>query len=115
MVITAAPRMIPEVPKKVVDFSPLSAAPTAPVLIDATPSSTTVTEPDVAPAAATTPVLQAVTQPRPTIPSAQAEHPCPTCSRGLTYIPPYNPWYCYSCRAHAPKARSEVACPRCGG
>jgi len=114
MVITAAPRMIPEVPKKVVDFLPPSAAPTEPVLIDATPSSTTVTEPDVAPAAAATPVLQAVTEPRPTTPSTKVEHPCPTCSRELTYIPQYNRWYCYSCRAYAPKARSKFACPSCG-
>src|SRR2546429_7687655 len=101
--------MIPEVPKKVVDFLPPSAAPTAPVLMDTTPSSTTVTEPDVARAAATTPVLQAVTQPPPTIPSAQGEHPCPPFRPGLTYLPPNNQWHFYPPPAFSPQAGSEVS------
>ncbi len=44
----------------------------------------------------------------------KVEHPCPTCSRELTYIPQYNRWYCYSCRAYSPVARSKNACPNCG-
>ena len=44
----------------------------------------------------------------------KVEHPCPTCSRELTYIPQYNRWYCYSCRAYSPVARAKNACPNCG-
>ena len=44
----------------------------------------------------------------------KVEHPCPTCSRELTYISQYNRWYCYSCRAYSPMARSKNACPNCG-
>jgi len=44
----------------------------------------------------------------------KVEHPCPTCSRELTYIAQYSRWYCYSCRAYAPVARSKNACPNCG-
>ncbi len=44
----------------------------------------------------------------------KVEHPCPTCNRELTYIPQYNRWYCYSCKAYAPVARSKNACPNCG-
>jgi len=114
MVITAAPRMIPEMPRKVVDSFPPAAAPAAPVVVETTPSPTVVTEPFVSPVATPTPTPQAVTQPTPTIPTTKVEHPCPTCSRELTYIPQYNRWYCYSCRAYAPKARSKFACPTCG-
>ena len=44
----------------------------------------------------------------------KVEHPCPTCSRELTYVPQYNRWYCYSCRAYSPVARAKNACPNCG-
>jgi len=44
----------------------------------------------------------------------KVEHPCPTCSRELTYIPQYNRWYCYPRRAYSPVARSKNACPNCG-
>ena len=44
----------------------------------------------------------------------KVEHPCPTCSRELTYIPQYNRWYCYSCLAYSPVARAKNACPNCG-
>jgi ssDNA-binding Zn-finger/Zn-ribbon topoisomerase 1 len=42
---------------------------------------------------------EAEAQPK-TVQSAQ--HPCPTCGQELTYIPQYDRWYCYSCRAYAP-------------
>jgi hypothetical protein len=41
-------------------------------------------------------------------------HPCPTCGRELTYVPQYDRWYCYQCRAYAPAVRSKNACPNCG-
>ena len=44
----------------------------------------------------------------------KALHPCPRCSRELTYIAQYERWYCYSCRAYAPGAKAKFACPTCG-
>src|SRR5437870_3334842 len=61
-----------------------------------------------------TPTPEVVTGRPPTIPTVKVEHPCPTCGRALTYIQQYNRWYCYSCRAYAPKTRSKFACPTCG-
>lgn len=37
---------------------------------------------------------------------------CPTCGAELTHIPQYDRWYCYSCRAYAPRALHE--CSVCG-
>jgi predicted RNA-binding Zn-ribbon protein involved in translation (DUF1610 family) len=50
----------------------------------------------------------------PVHPTARVEHPCPTCSRALTYIQRYDRWYCYSCRAYAPRTKAKFACPNCG-
>lgn len=50
----------------------------------------------------------------PTIPTTRAEHPCPTCGRELAYISQYDRWYCYSCRAYAPRKKAKFACPNCG-
>ena len=55
--------------------------------------------------------------------------PCPKCGSPLTYIAPYNRYYCYVCRKYAPKdsvLRDTVVaykpatigrnlCPTCGG
>src|SRR6266705_1285430 len=38
----------------------------------------------------------------PAVEPMHALHPCPTCSRELTYIARYRRWYCYHCRAYAP-------------
>lgn len=46
--------------------------------------------------------------------SAKVEHPCPRCGRELTYIAQYDRWYCYPCRAYAPKTKAKFACPNCG-
>jgi len=113
MMFTAAPRMIPEVAKKVVDtFRPADAA-IAPVAIDSVASPSGDVQAFMVPAVAATSTPEVVTGP-PTIPTAKVEHPCPTCGRALTYIQQYNRWYCYSCRAYAPKTRSKFACPTCG-
>ena len=45
---------------------------------------------------------------------ARTMHPCPTCSRELTYIALYRRWYCYHCRAYTPVSTSKFACPNCG-
>lgn len=50
----------------------------------------------------------------PVHPTARVEHPCPTCSRALTFIQRYDRWYCYSCRAYAPRTKAKFACPNCG-
>jgi predicted RNA-binding Zn-ribbon protein involved in translation (DUF1610 family) len=50
----------------------------------------------------------------PVHPAAKVEHPCPTCGRALSYIERYNRWYCYSCRAYAPRTKAKFACPNCG-
>ncbi len=62
-----------------------------------------VTRPEIA--AAVAPAVQA---------TPRVEQPCPNCGRELSYIAQYNRWYCYSCRAYAPVARSKNACPNCG-
>jgi len=114
MMITAAPRMVPEVAKKVVDtFRPADAA-IAPVAVDTAPSPSGDVQAFVVPAVAATPTPEVVTGPPPTIPTTKVEQPCPTCGRALTYIQQYNRWYCYSCGAYAPKARLKFACPTCG-
>jgi predicted RNA-binding Zn-ribbon protein involved in translation (DUF1610 family) len=50
----------------------------------------------------------------PAHPTVKVEHPCPTCGRALTYISQYSRWYCYSCRAYAPRTKAKFACPNCG-
>jgi hypothetical protein len=50
----------------------------------------------------------------PVFAQARGTHPCPTCSRELTYIALYRRWYCYQCRAYAPAGKSKFACPSCG-
>jgi predicted RNA-binding Zn-ribbon protein involved in translation (DUF1610 family) len=50
----------------------------------------------------------------PSFPAGRVDHPCPTCGRALTYIPQYNRWYCYSCKAYAPRGKAKFACPNCG-
>lgn len=47
-------------------------------------------------------------------PMPRALHPCPRCSRELTYIAQYDRWYCHSCRAYAPRTKAKFACPTCG-
>jgi len=113
MMFTAAPRMIPEAAKKVVDAFRQADAAIAPVAVDTAASTSGDVQALVVPAVAATPTPEVVTGP-PTIPTAKVEHPCPTCGRALTYIQQYNRWYCYSCRAYAPKTRSKFACPTCG-
>jgi hypothetical protein len=52
---------------------------------------------------------------RPAFPAAVgADRPCPRCGRELEYIAQYDRWYCYSCRAYAPKRAFRHACPTCG-
>ena len=114
MMFTAAPRMIPEAAKKVVDtFRPADAA-IPPVEVDSAESPSGNVQAFVDPAVTATPTPEVVTGRPPTIPTVKVEHPCPTCGRALTYIQQYNRWYCYSCRAYAPKTRSKFACPTCG-
>src|SRR5947208_2767161 len=114
MMFTAAPRMIPEVAKKVVDTFRQADAAIAPVAVDTAASASGDVQAFVVPAVAAIPTPEVVTGPPPTIPTAKVDHPCPTCGRALTYIQQYNRWYCYSCRAYAPKTRSKFACPTCG-
>jgi hypothetical protein len=105
MVITAAPRMVPEIPKP---------APIMAVAAEPAPSTPIFVEPFVSPAPSTAPVVEHVVAQPPTVPIVKAQHPCPTCGRELTFIPQYNRSYCYSCRLYAPKAKSKFACPTCG-
>ena len=66
------------------------------------------------PVVATPQVQEAVISIPPIVTVTKVDHPCPTCGRALTYISQYNRWYCYSCRAYAPVAKSKFACPSCG-
>lgn len=34
---------------------------------------------------------------------------CPTCGKELTYIAPYDRWYCYACGEYAPRGIPPVA------
>src|SRR5207253_1202100 len=89
MMFTAAPRMIPEAAKKVVDdFRQVDTA-IAPVAVDTAASTSGDVQALVVPAVAATPTPEVVTGP-PTIPTAKVEHPCPTCGRALTFIQQYN-------------------------
>jgi len=78
---------------------------------DARPTQT-VLEPFATPVRIETPTRE-VTISEP-VPIVRVEHPCPTCGRALTSIPQYDRWYCYSCRAYAPRATAKFACPNCG-
>ncbi len=60
------------------------------------------------------PESQPVVSVAPAVEPMHALHPCPTCSRELTYIARYRRWYCYHCRAYAPVSESRFACPTCG-
>jgi hypothetical protein len=60
------------------------------------------------------PSPQAILPEAPAIPTTKGMHPCPRCGRELTYIAQYDRWYCYSCRAYAPRAKAKFACPTCG-
>lgn len=49
---------------------------------------------------------------------SSVQNPCPNCGQELSYIPQYDRWYCYACRAyaprqeaHAPRARTRAAQP----
>ena len=108
--ITAAPRMVPDIPRR--EMPPVIWS-TAPPVEEPQPSRPIVVEPYIPPTAAAGPQPASIAE-GPTIPVARVEHPCPRCGRELTYIPQYNRWYCYSCRAYAPKARSKFVCPTCG-
>jgi len=114
MVITAAPRMIPEMPKKVVESIRSANAQIAPAVVESAPPTSIGAQPVAVPEVGMVTAPAVVTGPQTTIQTAKVEHPCPTCARELTFIPQYNRWYCYACRAYAPKARSKFACPNCG-
>jgi predicted RNA-binding Zn-ribbon protein involved in translation (DUF1610 family) len=124
---SAAPRMVPAtVPKRVAESMPQtptsletpsgettqSVETTPPVEI--TSSAPFVVEPLAQPVVITVPTPQA-TAVRPAVVShGRVRHPCPTCGRELTFVPQYDRWFCYSCRAYAPKAKAKFACPNCG-
>jgi len=72
----------------------------------------TVLEPFPIPVRIETPTREATTSEL--VPIVRVEHPCPICGRELTYLPQYDRWYCYSCRAYAPRAKAKFACPNCG-
>ena len=112
--ITAAPRMIPDMPRREMprEVPPVMSSTVLPV-VEPQPSRPIVVEPYIPPSVAAAPQAASIAE-APTIPAARVEHPCPRCGLELTYIPQYNRWYCYSCRAYAPKARSKFACPTCG-
>ena len=111
---SASPRMIPATPKRVVE--PVEETTTSlesPTLETSSPAPA-VMEPLAQPVVITVPTPHA-TAVRPAVDSrGKARHPCPTCGRELTYVPQYDRWYCYSCRAYAPKAKAKFACPNCG-
>ena len=71
-------------------------------------------EPAVPPSVEMSHVQEVVIAVPPATSVARVDRPCPTCGRALTYISQYNRWYCYSCRAYAPVAKSKFACPNCG-
>jgi len=122
---SAAPRMVPPtVPKRAAEPAPqtqtsleTTALETSPVeapSVVETSSAPAVMEPLAQPVVITVPTPQ-VTAARPAVISrGRVRHPCPTCGRELTFVPQYDRWYCYSCRAYAPKAKAKFACPNCG-
>jgi predicted RNA-binding Zn-ribbon protein involved in translation (DUF1610 family) len=123
---SAAPRMIPATPKRVAEPMPQTATSLETSSVETTQSVETtppvettsvapvVVEPLAQPVVITVPTPQA-TAVRPAVVSrGRVRHPCPTCGRELTFVPQYDRWYCYSCRAYAPKAKAKFACPNCG-
>src|SRR2546429_4832403 len=112
--ITAAPRMIPDMPRREMprEVPPVMSSTVLPV-VEPQPSRPIVVEPYIPPSVAAAPQAASIAE-APTIPAARVEHPCPRCGLELTYIQQYNRWYCYSCRAYAPKTISKFACPTCG-
>lgn len=111
---SAAPRMIPATPKRVAEPIPQTAASLETPSMESTSSTPAVIEPLAQPVVITVPTPQA-TAVRPAVVSrGRVRHPCPTCGRELTFVPQYDRWYCYSCRAYAPKAKAKFACPNCG-
>ncbi len=124
---SAAPRMIPAtVPKRVAEPMPQTATShetpsgettqsvESTLSVETASSAPIVVEPLAQPVVITVPTPQA-TAVRPAFVSrGRVRHPCPTCGRELTFVPQYDRWYCYSCRAYAPKAKAKFACPNCG-
>src|SRR5439155_1396764 len=84
--ITAAPRMVPDIPRR--EMPPVIWS-TAPPVEEPQPSRPIVVEPYIPPTAAAGPQPASIAE-GPTIPVARVEHPCPRCGRELTYIPRSN-------------------------
>ena len=93
--------------------APLPSAMMSPASVEPRPVQT-VLEPFVTSVVIEPPTREVgIPEPSP-VPLVRAEHPCPTCGRELTYVSRYDRWYCYSCRAYAPRAKAKFACPNCG-
>jgi hypothetical protein len=118
---SAAPRMIPAAPpKRVAESMPQTAASLETPSVETTPPEETnasvpaVMEPLAQPVVITVPSPQAAATRPAFVSRGRVRHPCPTCGRELTFVPQYDRWYCYPCRAYAPKAKAKFACPNCG-
>lgn len=104
-VVEESPReeAVADVPTLTTTLAPVVARPTQTVL-----------EPFTSAPVVVAPSPQTLIPETPAAPTPKTLHPCPRCSRGLTYIAQYDRWYCYSCRAYAPRAKARFACPTCG-
>jgi predicted RNA-binding Zn-ribbon protein involved in translation (DUF1610 family) len=118
---SAAPRMIPAAaPKRVTESEPQTATSLETPSVETnssveTPSSAPlVMEPLAQPVVITVPTPQAAAARSAVVSRGRVRHPCPTCGRELTFVPQYDRWYCYPCRAYAPKAKAKFSCPNCG-
>jgi predicted RNA-binding Zn-ribbon protein involved in translation (DUF1610 family) len=112
--ISAAPRMVPEIARRQMPPQIPAESAGGPAIVAPQPSAPIVVEAYAPPVVTAPPSEAATITEAPAVPVTRVEHPCPRCGRELTYIPQYNRWYCYSCRAYAPRARSKFACPNCG-
>jgi ribosomal protein S27AE len=108
--IESSDSMVAEEPPKEIPSTPRDATPTASTAYPVQPVAT----PFVPTRATVSSSREPPAYEIPSVPVAKAEHPCPTCGRELAYIARYDRWYCYSCRAYAPRTRAKFACPNCG-
>lgn len=107
------PQVVRELPRGEKPVGYLTAA-TAPEIVQRRPPQELQVPFTNAPAIAA-PSQQLAVPETPVAPTTRATtHPCPRCGRELSYIAPYDRWYCYSCRAYAPRAKAKFACPTCG-